>query len=452
MSSTARGVALEIINKANSKGSYANLLLPKVLEKSRLSPRDKALATQLAYGTLRSQGTLDWLIMRYAKKDNKIKPKVMDILRLGAYQVYYLDRVPDSAAVNNAVELSKAHYPKRVSDFVNAVLRKVSRNKNKVSFNSLKKDFAQYLSIKYSHPLWIAKLFLETYGKRKAEAMCKANSEVPDINIRVNTMRISVDAYEKLLIKKGYKVKRSKLCKDSMIIKPCGSITGIFGYAEGLFTVQDQSSTLVGHVLNPKPGESIIDVAAAPGGKTAHMASLMKNKGTIIATDVSSARLSLLDSLRDRMKLKIIIPLAVDTRRLNLYVKRTVNKVLVDAPCSGLGTLARRPDERWRKTEKTIHVLSQLQLEMLDSVADLVKKGGDLVYSVCTVTKEETEGVVEDFLAYHPEFKLVDIKNELPAKMRTNSKYGIQILPHQFHSDGMFIAKFNKIKRTKLKK
>ena len=452
MTTTARDVALEIINKANSKGSYANLLLPKVLEKSHLTPRDKALATQLAYGTLRSQGTLDWLINRYAKKQKKIKPKVMDILRLGAYQVYYLDRIPDRAAVNTAVDLSKAHYPKRVSDFVNAVLRQVSRNKKKISFDSLKKDFPKYLSIKYSHPLWMTKLFLDTYGKRKAEAICKADNKVPDINIRVNTLRISVDAYEKLLKKKGYKVKRSKLCKDSMIIKPKGLITNIFGYEEGLFSIQDQSSTLVGHIINPKPGESIIDVAAAPGGKTAHMVCLMKNKGTIIACDSSGQRLSLLDSLRDRLKLKIVIPLTVDARRLHLYVKRTVNKVLVDAPCSGLGTLARRPDERWRKSEKTIHTLSQLQLEILDSVARLVKKGGELIYSVCTLTKEETEQVCEDFLAYHPEFELADISKSLPGKMRTNSKYGIQILPHQFHSDGMFIAKFRKIKRRRLKK
>lgn len=444
MTASARDIAFEIINKANKNGSYANLLLPKVLDRNHLNPKDKALATQLAYGTLRNQGTLDWLINKYAKKDKKINSRVMDILRLGAYQIYYLDRVPDSAAVNESVELSKKFFPRQMTDFVNAVLRNVSRNKKRVSFEALKKDFSLYLSVKYSHPLWMTNLFLERFGKTKSEAICKANNKIPQINLRVNTVRISVEAFEKLLKKKKYVFKRSKLVPDCFVINHVGAIDEIFGYKEGLFSVQDQSSALVGHIVDPKPGDSIIDVAAAPGGKTVHMAALMKNKGTIIAADSSGARLALLDSLRERLKIKIVIPLAVDARRLTWYVKRTVDKVLVDAPCSGLGTLARRPDERWRKSEDLIHKMSQLQLEILDSVVTLVKKGGILVYSVCTLTLEETEEICEAFLSYHPKFELQNITEHLPAKAACKSKYGIQILPHQFHSDGMFIAKFVK--------
>jgi len=444
MTTTARDVALEVISRANKSGSYANLLLPKILEKNHLEPKDKALATQLAYGTLRNQGTLDWIIKQCAHSDKKITPKVMDLLRLGAYQIYYLDRVPNSAAVNEAVEISKKHFPKQVSDFVNAILRKVAADKKKIKFDPLKKNFAEYLSIKYSHPMWLSNLLLERFGKQKAEAICKADNKTPALNIRINTPRISVEAFEKLLVKKGYESERSKLAPDCLIVKASGAIDSIFGYREGLFSVQDQSSALVSHIVDPKPGNRVIDVAAAPGGKTVHMAALMKNKGAIIASDSSAARLALLDPLRKRLKIKIIIPLAVDARRLTMYVKRTVDKVLVDAPCSGLGTLARRPDERWRKSEELIHTLSQLQLEILDSVAPLVIKGGNLVYSVCTLTKEETDDICEYFLSYHPEFELEDIKSFLPKGTKTTSKYGLQILPYQFYSDGMFIAKFVK--------
>lgn len=444
MSTTARDVAFEVINKANKKGSYANLLLPKVLDKSMLQPRDKALATQLAYGTLRNQGTLDWLIKKYSKTEKRINGKVMDILRLGAYQVYYLDRIPDSAAINEAVELSKKHFPKAVSSYINAVLRKVSTGKDAVDFKPLKQDFVQYLSIKYSHPLWISKILLDRFGKRTAEAICKSDNDTPVLNLRVNTLRISIEAFIKLLTKKGYKVTRSKFVKDSISIDHNGPINTIFGYEEGLFSIQDQSSSFVSHIVNPKQNETVIDVAAAPGGKTVHMAALMHNKGTIIASDASAGRLALIDSLRERLNIKIVIPLAVDARRLNLYVKRTVDKILVDAPCSGLGTLARKSDERWHKTEADIYKLSQLQLEILDSVAGLLRVGGELVYSVCTLTEDETDGVCEEFLAYHPEYKVKDISKYVPEGIKSNSKYGIQILPHQFHSDGMFVAKFVK--------
>ncbi len=446
MLTTARDVALEVINKANKQGSYANLLLPRLLEKNHLEAKDKALATQLAYGTLRNRGTLDWLVRQYTDNDKKINNKVMDILRMGAYQVYFLDRVPDSAAINEAVELSKKYFPKQVSDFINAILRKISTNKDKVDFEQLKGNFDEYLSVKYSHPLWMTKMFIERFGRDEAEAICEANNKTPDINIRVNTIRISVEALENLLIKKGFKFKRSKLVDDSFILDHHGAIDNIFGYTEGLFSVQDQSSTLVGRAVDPQPKESLIDACAAPGGKAVHMASMMKNKGTIIAVDASSARLALLDALRKRLEIKNIIPLAVDARRLTMYVKRTVDKILVDAPCSGLGTLARRPDERWHKNEDVIYAMSQLQIEILDSVTSLVRKGGNLIYSVCTITADETDDLVETFLSYHPEFEVEEITLPLPKGVNLRTKYGIQILPHHFNSDGMYVARFVKKK------
>lgn len=445
---TPREVAFDVINRVNESGSYANLLLPKVLERVPMESRDRALVTELVYGTLRNQGTLDWIIEQYC--DKKIKnfssKKIADILRLGVYQIHYLDKIPDRAAVNESVELAKRFFRKPVTDFVNAVLRKISENKQNLSYENLKKDFSKYLAVRYSHPEWVSSLLIKEYGAKTAEAVCKADNKTPNICLRVNSMRISPETFFKKLKKLEYDISPSKIAPESFIVKKPGAITQILGWNEGLFFVQDQSSLLVSHVVDPKPTDRIIDACAAPGGKTAHMSVLMKNKGYIIAADSSSQRLTLLDLTRERLGLKNIIPLAVDARRLDKYVKRTVNRALVDAPCSGLGTLARRPDERWRKTPELINELVELQGGILDTVSKLVKKNGVLVYSVCTWTKEETEGVCQKFLERHPNYEVDDINNYLPKGLKANNLYGIQILPHNYHSDGMFIARFVRVK------
>lgn len=443
-----RAVAFEVINRVNETGSYANVLLPKMFERVVLDSRDKALVTELVYGTLRNQGTLDWIIEQYSKKKiTQLKPKkVIDLLRLGSYQIYYLDKIPDRAAVNESVELSKKYFHKGTTDFINAVLRKISKNKNKINYDKLKKNFSKYLAVRYSHPEWMTKLLIKEYGAKTAEAVCKADNKTPGICIRANTMRISSDAFYKNLTKRGFKAKRSKYISDSFIIRKPGEISKIFGWQEGLFFVQDQSSLLVSYVMEPKTTDRLIDACAAPGGKTVHLSVLMKNKGYIIASDLSAPRLTLLDLTRERLGLKNIIPLAIDARRLDRYVKRTVNRALVDAPCSGLGTLARRPDERWRKTPEQIEGLVKIQGEILDTVAGLIKRNGILVYSVCTWTKAETEGVCKAFLERNPNFKVDDIKKVLPKGLRVNTPYGIQIMAHKFGSDGMFIARFVRVK------
>lgn len=445
---TPREVALEVIDRVNQTGSYANILLPKVLEQVHLEPRDRALVTELVYGTLRNQGTIDWIIEQFSTK--KIKDltsvKVADILRLGTYQIYYLDRVPDRAAVNEAVELAKKSFHKGTSDFVNAVLRKIATNKEKVNYDKLKKNFVKYLAIAYSHPEWVVKLLIEQYGEKTAEAVCKADNVTPGITVGVNTMRISSEAFEKNLTKHGYKFKPSKLVPNAYIIKSPGAISSIIGWREGLFYVQDQSSMLAGFAVSPKSTDRVIDSCAAPGGKTVHLSILMKNKGYIIASDSSAQRLALLDLTRERLDLKNIIPLSVDARNLDKYVKRTVDKALVDAPCSGLGTFARRPDERWRKTPEIVEKLSKLQLEILSKVSELVKKNGHLIYSVCTWTKQETVEVCKAFLEAHPNYEVENLTEILPGKLKMNTAYGIQILPSKYHSDGMFIARFVRTK------
>jgi len=447
--STAREAAFEVINRASTTKSYANILLPKVLRLGNLSAVDRGLATQLAYGVLRNKGTLDWIIGQYSDiVIKKINIKMLDILRLGAYQIYYLDKVPDHAAVNESVELSKKYFQqKKNHNFVNAVLRAISKNKKKIKFTPLKSDFANYLSVRYSHPRWMIDLMLKQYNKRTAEAICKANNRTPQLSLTVNTIRISPEALFKNLKKKGYEASVSKVSTDSILLSKAGDVSKVFGYKEGLFFAQDESANLVAHVVGAEKGQRVIDCCAAPGGKTVHMAALMKNKGYIFASDISGARLALLDNLRDRLNVRNVILLTIDARRLIKYVKRTVDKILVDAPCSGLGTLARRADERWHKSYEQIQKLSKLQFEILDSLTTLVKKKGSLIYSVCTYTKEETEDVCKKFLEAHPEFKVENIKPYLPTGIKANSDYGIQLLPHHYQSDGMFIARFIKEKK-----
>ena len=444
---SSREVAFDVINRVNEKGSYANILLPKVFEKVQLDSRDKALTTHLVYGTIRNKLTIDWIIEKYSKKSVKsMNKKLADLLRMGIYQIHYLDRVPDRAAVNETVELSKKFFHKKNSDFVNAILRNVARNKKKISYEKLKDDFSKYLAIKYSHPQWMTKMLIEQYNKRTAEAVCKADNKTPKITLRVNDMRISKEAFVRNMKKRGFKITTAQIIPNTFYVKKPGAINKVFGWEEGLFFIQDQSSLLVAHVVEPQTRDRVIDACAAPGGKTIHLSVLMKNKGYIIASDSNAARLALLDRTRERMGLKNIIPLAVDARRLDSYVKRTVNRALVDAPCSGLGTLARKPDERWRKNEESINGLVKLQGEILDKVARLIKKDGILVYSVCTWTKQETDEVCRSFLERNKKYELDNLKKVLPFKLKQNTEFGLQIMPHTYKSDGMFITRFKKVK------
>lgn len=436
---TARELALEAIHRVHQTEGYANILLPHMLSESSLSARDRALATEIVYGTLRSEGTLDWIIGRFLPHGlESVPPLALDILRMGGYQLIFTERIPAHAACNESVKLAKKFFPPRIANFVNAVLRRVATKKDELPWPDFNKNPVDFISLKYSHPRWMVKMWVKELGLKETEKLCQANNLRPKLSVRVNTLKTSPEKLIPLLEKRKLKVVRSELIPEALIIREGRSVLNLPEFKQGLFTVQGESSILVSRVVAPQAGETILDVCAAPGGKTTHLAQLMGNQGLIIAVDIHAQRLRLLRRTCKQLGVEIVATVEADGTLLGGVIKEPVDRILVDAPCSGLGVLAKRPDSRWRKNLGQIKELSRLQVRLLESAAGFVKPGGVLVYSVCTISRKETTEVVKGFLKGHPEFSLDDVP-DMPQD--SNFDGGFQLLPHKHGTDGMFIAR-----------
>lgn len=445
MSKAPREIALEVINRVHKTGSYANLLLPKKLQESDLDVRDRAFVTELTYGTLRAKGTLDWVIKKFSsQKIDKIPDLVLDLLRMSIYQIIYLD-VPDRAAVNEAVDIAKKNFHPGISKFVNGLLRSVARDKENLPWPDREADPVKYIALKYFHPMWIVKSWIEEFGVADTEALCAANNRAPKMMIRVNTLRTDPETLAQALTGAGWTVEAGSYLREALSLRGGGDITRPSQFKAGHFYVQDESSMIIAHVVDPQPGEIVLDAAAAPGGKTTHMVELMKNKGQVIAVDTNASRVDLMKQNFSRMGSSIALPLNADAKKINTVIKKPVDRALLDAPCSGLGVLARRPDSRWHKNPEQITELMSLQTDMLDAVAGVVKPGGVLVYSVCTMTRQETRLVVERFLRIREDFYIDAIAPYLPERLRADVKDDmLQLLPHKHGVDGLFIARLRR--------
>lgn len=440
---TAREVALDTIWQVHESESYANLLLPKVLGGSGLSKKDKAFATELVYGTLRMQGTLDWILSQCSTRDlSKISPRALDILRLGCYQLFFLTKVPARAACYESVELAKKFFHSGIASFVNGVLRATVRKKDKLPWPRYEDDPIDFIALKFSHPMWLVKMWVENLGIEETRKLCEADNRRPRISVRANTLKISRDELYKSLRDTGINVEKSEITQEGLLLQETGELGSLEQFKKGLFIVQDESSMVVSQVVAPKEGETILDVCAAPGGKATHMGQIMQNNGRIIAVDIHENRLNLIEHNAKRLGVSIIETLLGDATKLDALIKEPVDAILVDAPCSGLGVLAKRPDARWRKSPDQIEELAILQSRLLNSAAPLVKKGGALVYLVCTITHQEGIEVVEGFLRSHPEFVLDDAVKYLPKALQSEEPYKwVQLLPHKHGTDGLFIAR-----------
>jgi len=439
---SAREIALETIYGVHKGDGYANLLLPNALGKSNLPKRDKAFVTELVYGTLRHEGTLDWIIARYSSRDlGKIPLQALDILRLGCYQIFYT-RVAPHAICNESTELAKKLFHKGIASFTNGLLRNIIRKKDNLPWPDYKEDPVSYISLKYSHPKWLVEMWIEDFGLEETKQLCKANNQRPHVSIRANNLKTSRDNLYKNLSNEGIRVDKSKIVPEGIVIAETGEISALPQFKEGLFFVQDESSMTVSHVLNPREGETILDLCAAPGGKATHIAEMMNNKGKIIAVDVHSNRLNLIKDNADRLGVEILETIQDDGTKLKSKITEPIDRILIDAPCSGLGVLARRPDARWRKSLDQIEELSILQSDLLKTAALLVKAGGVIVYSVCTITHQEGIEVIEGFLQSNPEFVLDDAVKYLSKTMQNGEPYKwAQLLPHKHGTDGLFIAR-----------
>ncbi len=410
-----------------------------------MSLLDRRLFTELVYGTIRRQRTLDALIDQFARKNNQ-PPDLRLILQLGLYQLRYLDQIPESAAVDTSVELAKRNKLSGLMGVVNGLLRQYLRTQTILKADPLElpehsgtcSGAIARLGILHSYPDWIVQTWCDQFGIAETEKLCEWMNRPPQIDLRVNTLKTNIDQVEAAMRAKNIHVDRIPNVPNALRLPPStGAIQNLPGYTEGWWIVQDSSAQLVGHLVDPQPEEIVADACAAPGGKTLHLAELMHDRGTVWAIDKTASRLKKLQQNVDRLALTSIHTLTCDSRDVP-QLKEQCDRVLVDAPCSGLGTLNRHADARWRQTPQSAAGLAQLQQEILTEAATWVKPQGVLVYSTCTLNSIENESVVKQFLAQHPDWS-IEVPNQFSAL--TTSEGWIKVLPHCHNMDGFFMVR-----------
>ncbi|NLI91368.1 MAG: 16S rRNA (cytosine(967)-C(5))-methyltransferase RsmB [Peptococcaceae bacterium] len=441
----ARQVAVRILTRVEKEGAYATLLLRTQLTGME-DVRERNLATALVNGVLKNKSVLDYALRKHLTKPMSALPyEVRAVLRTGAFQVLFLDKIPGPVAINESVNVTKWINPNYVS-LVNSVLRKTAQIGWSFQWPDKNKELLRYLAIKYSHPEWMVSRWLKRWGAEETEELLQADNHPSPTCIRVNTLKTTPENLQAALMEKGIKVQRSSRVPESLYIEDFGAIEKLEVFTGGHMTVQDESSQLVAHILDPAPGDRVLDVCSAPGGKTTHLAQIMKNTGQIIAVDLYPQKLQLVNELARRLGITIIHTIPGDARELE-GIEGKFNRVLVDAPCSGLGVIRRRADLRWQKREDEIKKLPELQLAILMKASEYVLPGGELVYSTCTTEPEENFEVVKAFRKMKPEFEPVDISQSLPFEVTEERdlaqlKKGVwQILPHHHRMDGFFLSK-----------
>lgn len=441
----AREIALKVINDVTNNKAYANIALVREINRHKISDQDRRFVTELVYGTIKAGKTLDWIIGHYVTRSlDKVAPIILNILRMGMYQIFFLSKVPVSAACNQAVELTKKYGHAGTVKFVNAVLRNAGRGTDKVVYPDREKDILSFLSLKYFHPQWMVARWLKRLGPEATEELCQINNVTPLLSLRTNTLKVTREELLDILAKEGVSAEPSRWTPEGIVCHSYPALSTLKSLNEGLFQIQDESSMLVAHVLSPKPGEFIIDACGAPGGKSTHIAALMENKGRVLSTDIYDHKLALTSENAKRLGISIIETQAIDATTLSDKYLRQADRVLVDAPCSGLGVLRRKADSRWRKTESMFKDLPVLQKAILESAAACVKIGGTLVYSTCTTEPEENQDIIDSFLLNNQDFTLQHAGQFFPPEEHKGEM--VQLWPHIDQVDGFFISRLLRVK------
>ncbi len=445
----ARLVAARVLDRVESARAYADLALHAALNDDRLAARDRAFATELVYGTLRWRGRLDYALTTCCDRPLPLlEPAVLTLLRLGAYQLLFLD-VPPRAAVDESVRCAQAMGWARASGLVNAVLRQLSRKKESLPFPELGTDPLAHLVHALSLPEWIARRWLEALGPEAAAALARAANETPPLTARANRLLTTRDALLAELATRWADVQPARYAPLALSLGHGVDPGSDPAFREGRFTIQDEASQLVVLLLDPQPGERVLDLCAAPGAKTTGIAECVGASGLVVACDRNQRRLDLVGRATRRLGLaNVHLAQADGTQPLGALPGAPFARVLVDAPCSGLGTLRRNPDARWRLRPEDAATLAVTQRALLENAAREVIPGGTLVYSTCTLLSEENEAVVASFLAQHPEFSLTP-RAALPEAVRpfVEADGFMRTWPQRHGTDGFFAARFTRAAR-----
>lgn len=425
-----REIALKILYKIDKEKAYSNIALNEEIKENRkkLEEKDIGLISEIIYGVTSWRLTIDEIIKKYSKiKIKKISPWILNILRMGIYQIIFLDKIPKSAAVNESVNLAKRYGHSSSSNFVNAILRKVEKSDYKEFFQI--DDNIEKISKTTSMPIWIIEELLKNNNIETVEQICKNSNLKPKITIRINNLKTNKKEIEQKLKGKNIEYKETEY-EDFLILEKIKNVENLDLFKEGLFTIQDISAGQTAKILNPQKGEYILDACAAPGGKTTYMAEIMENEGQILAWDIYEHRTKLIEENAKRLGIEIIKTEVKDASIYNEKLKEKFDKILLDVPCLGIGVIKRKPDIKWQRNIEDIKKITNIQVKILENCSRYLKKGGELVYSTCSILKQENENTIFNFLKENDTFDIVE--NSMTNILPDNEK------------DGFFICKLKK--------
>lgn len=449
-----RKLALEILYKIDKEGAYSNIVLNEMLNKNKnnLNKKDIGLISEIVYGVTTWKLTLDEIIKNHSSvKIKKISPWILNILRMSIYQIVFLDKIPKSAAVNEGVNLAKRYGNKGSIGFTNAVLRKIDKKDYEDLFEI--KDKKEMISKTTSMPIWIIEEFIKeglTYEQIKE--ICRNSNKRPNISIRVNKLKTTKESLIEKLKAKNIDVTEKSELDDFIILNKAKDIENMEEFKQGLFTVQDEAAGLTALILNPKENEEVLDACSSPGGKTTYMAEIMKNKGKIEALDIHEHRTKLVEDAANRLGINIIKVHLQDATKFNKEYEEKFDKILLDVPCLGIGVLKRKPDIKWQRKVEDIKKITKIQTEILNTCSSYLKKGGELVYSTCSIFKSENQDIINKFVEENENFKIQEII--LPKHAENIKNYFEKfIIDRKFlqvyqnkKTDGFFICKLLRVK------
>lgn len=438
-----RNTIVDLLLRIEKDSGFSHLVIDNAIKTNKLNPKDEGLLTEVVYGTIQRKLTLDWYIGSFITQKKKLDDWVRVLLRMSLYQMEYLDKVPDHAIIHEAVEIAKKRGHKGTASFVNGVLRSIQRH-GVPDISKIKSD-SKRLALETSHPEWMVERWITEYGYETTKKMCESNLNRKVMAVRIQPLKIKRNDAIELLKKQGFDVRPSLFSEQGILIEK-GNILKSDLFKDGYLTIQDQSSMLVAEMLRAEPEMLVLDTCSAPGGKATHIAEKMQNMGSVQAYDLHNKKVKLIQDKAAGLTLSIIDANAMDARKLqSVHQKEKFDRILVDAPCSGLGVIRGKPEIKYHKQESDIQRLSSIQLEILESVAPLLKINGLLIYSTCTVDKEENETVVQRFIDGNKNYDIdTAFFDELPESLQTSqgiTETGLQLFPQDYGTDGFFLTR-----------